>query len=510
MTPKQWLAALSDELQSDVRLLSVATDAEVPGPPSPFDLAALKHCDLQTGVGHYLIHESVSGDGDEQAIVTVNLPGDHVAAWSCPAEQADLSGRLAASVIRVQDLRMEAATQNDEIESLTAQVVDDFEELALLRALATATPAFSGEQSRHEIIRHFIEPLRTGLGTRSIAAVSAEQGQIEQVIWSGEPVANDHTIGDLIRQHRDTATRHPVIVNGPATEPDAPSADSNGIKELIVVQCQRDGRLHGWLLAFNRIENAFSDVAWAQHGFTTVQACLLETATNQLATQLNNAELIWQKEELFTDVVRALVNAVEARDPYTCGHSERVASFGRELARCAGEPASRCDQIYLTGLLHDVGKIAIPDGVLQKPGRLDEGERAIIETHTDAGWRILHQLDALKDVLPGVLYHHEHFNGQGYPDGLAGESIPLEGRILAVCDAFDAMTSDRPYRNGMPIENACEILREGSGSYWDPRLIELFVNHVDRFDAIRIAHQPREVPLRRKAVSGQPALESVN
>ena len=182
----------------------------------------------------------------------------------------------------------------------------------------------------------------------------------------------------------------------------------------------------------------------------------METATNQLAAQLHNVRLLRQKEELFTDVIRALVNAVEARDPYTCGHSERVASFARCLALVSGQPAGAHERVYLTGLLHDVGKIAIPDGVLQKPGKLNDEERAIIETHTDAGWRILHELDALRDVLPGVLYHHEHYDGNGYPDGLVGENIPIDGRILAVCDAFDAMTSDRPYRNGMPVEKALD------------------------------------------------------
>jgi HD-GYP domain-containing protein (c-di-GMP phosphodiesterase class II) len=283
--------------------------------------------------------------------------------------------------------------------------------------------------------------------------------------------------------------------------------EGGSLNEFVMVQCRSEGRLHGWLIACNRADDAMQDVPWAQLGFTTVQASLLETATNQLAAQLHNMRLLRQKEELFTDVVRALVNAVEARDTYTCGHSERVAQFGKCLAACSGESIAVCERIYLTGLLHDIGKIAIPDGVLQKPGHLDENERSIIETHTEAGWRILHELEALREVLPGVLFHHEHFNGNGYPDGLVGENIPLDGRILAVCDAFDAMTSNRPYREGMPVEKAVEILQSGAGSHWDPRLIEVFVANIDAINKIRIEHHPREQATRIAPVNGQATID---
>ena len=114
----------------------------------------------------------------------------------------------------------------------------------------------------------------------------------------------------------------------------------------------------------------------------------METTTNQLAAYLHNLRLLKQKEDLFTDVVRALVNAVDARDPYTCGHSERVALFARCLATVSGQTPETCQRIYLSGLLHDVGKIAVPDHVLQKPGKLTPEERAIIETHTESGWRV--------------------------------------------------------------------------------------------------------------------------
>ena len=146
----------------------------------------------------------------------------------------------------------------------------------------------------------------------------------------------------------------------------------------------------------------------------------------------------------------------------------------------------------------------------QKPGKLNDEEREIIETHTDSGWRILQELDALQDILPGVLYHHEHWNGNGYPDKLAGENIPIDGRILAVCDAFDAMTSDRPYRKGMEIEKAVRILREGAGEFWDPALIDTFIEHIDEVDRIRVAHKPRQQAARPAPINGVPVISSAS
>ena len=115
---------------------------------------------------------------------------------------------------------------------------------------------------------------------------------------------------------------------------------------------------------------------------------------------------------------------------------------------------------------------------------------------------LLHQLEALREALPGVLFHHEEYNGNGYPDGLVGENIPMDGRILAVCDAFDAMTSNRPYRDGMPFEKAIEILEDGAGTQWDPRLIEAFVANIDAINKIRVEHRPREQATRIAPVDG--------
>ncbi len=174
------------------------------------------------------------------------------------------------------------------------------------------------------------------------------------------------------------------------------------------------------------------------------------------------------------DVVRALTSAIDAKDPYTCGHSNRVGQVARRLAEELGGDSHMLARIYLSGLLHDTGKIGIDDTVLRKEGRLTEAEYEHIKTHAEIGHRILAGLKQLDDVLPVVLHHHEQWDGKGYPHGLAGEQIPLMARIVAVADAFDAMTSDRPYRKGLPDERLDAIMREGAGSQWDARVVDAF------------------------------------
>ena len=452
---------------------------------------------------HFRIVET---DGDTKVgMVALLLPAGGVALWYTDEHDVARSARHGQSVLRLECLQNETHQLQAEVESLTTQVMQDFEELSLIRSLSSSLKLPANHEATDEFVLASLMPLSLGVGAVSIAAVmlKGEGDVFRDPIWTSDIGIANEVIECLIRKYAEEASRHPVVRNR------AEQCDQcvmQGVNEFVLVECSSEGRRHGWIIACNRTDDDVADVPWAQLGFTTVQASLMETASNQLASQLHNIRLLKQKEELFTDVVRALVNAVEARDPYTCGHSERVASFARCLASHVGYTHSGLERIYLSGLLHDVGKIAIPDGVLQKPSRLDEKERAIIETHTDAGWRILHELEALQNVLPGVLYHHEHFNGKGYPDQLVGENIPIDGRILAVCDAFDAMTSDRPYRQGMSVDRALDILRGGSGEYWDPNLVEAFIEHVNEIDQIRTAHQPRQPANRPVPVDGIPVI----
>src|SRR5438132_5921270 len=171
-----------------------------------------------------------------------------------------------------------------------------------------------------------------------------------------------------------------------------------------------------------------------------------------------------------------LSRAIEARDPYTRGHSARVTAIAEAIARRLGWDQERLALLHVGGPLHDIGKLGISDEVLAKPGRLDEHELAQIREHPKLGARILLRVAALRGALPYVLYHHERWDGNGYPTGRAGEQIPLEARVLAVADAFDAMTSDRPYRPALSLDEALAEVERCSGTQFDPEIVRIFLD----------------------------------
>jgi HD-GYP domain-containing protein (c-di-GMP phosphodiesterase class II) len=207
---------------------------------------------------------------------------------------------------------------------------------------------------------------------------------------------------------------------------------------------------------------------------------LLEEAAVLLALQTHNLRLRGQSAQTFLGSLHAFSSAVDARDQYTRGHSDRVARLAFNLARCWGLCDSACLEIYVAGILHDIGKIGIPDRVLLKEGPLTDDEFKLIQRHPEIGYRIVQRLGHLQFALPGILYHHERWDGQGYPHGLQGNCIPLMARILAVADAFDAMTSCRPYRRSMSVEQAEQIIASGIGKQWDGLVVECFMAWLSR------------------------------
>jgi putative two-component system response regulator len=172
-------------------------------------------------------------------------------------------------------------------------------------------------------------------------------------------------------------------------------------------------------------------------------------------------------------VIYALAAAVEAKDPYTEAHTQRVAEAARRIGERLGLPEEEVEALYRGGIIHDIGKIGVPDHILLKPGELDPEEQMRMHLHPIIGENIVSPLQSSSDLLPMIRHHHEHFDGSGYPDRLSGERIPLLARIVSVCDAYDAMTSDRPYRQRRSREQALSILRGGAGRQWDPQLVSL-------------------------------------
>jgi putative nucleotidyltransferase with HDIG domain len=206
-------------------------------------------------------------------------------------------------------------------------------------------------------------------------------------------------------------------------------------------------------------------------------------ASNTLIKQ--NKSLQKKKDELekayltlnstYKNTVTTLSNAVDARDPYTAGHSERVAKISLQIGKALGLNKNQLDKLEISALFHDIGKLGVPDNILLKPGKLNKEEFEKIQEHPSIGVNILKNIDFLKDSFPIILHHHEKYAGGGYPDGISGDDIPFESRIICIADAYDAMTSDRPYRKGMSHEEAIAEIKRFKGLQFDPKVADAFL-----------------------------------
>ena len=182
-----------------------------------------------------------------------------------------------------------------------------------------------------------------------------------------------------------------------------------------------------------------------------------------------------ENRELFVGTVKALAAAIDGKDKYTRGHSERVSRVSVAIGQRLGLDEAELEKLRISSLLHDVGKIAIDDSILKKPAALTDEEFTIMKTHPQQGFKIMKNIPAMKDFLPGMYMHHEMVNGQGYPQGLKGEEIPLQAKIVSVADTFDAMTIDRPYSKGMTLQDSLDRIRSFVGTRYDGRVVEALV-----------------------------------
>lgn len=186
-----------------------------------------------------------------------------------------------------------------------------------------------------------------------------------------------------------------------------------------------------------------------------------------------------ENEKLSMQVVHSLTQAIDAKDKYTNSHSSHVAEYAREIARRHGYTATQQEDIYMMGLLHDIGKIGIPDAVINKPGKLTEAEYELIKRHPVVGAKILQSIEEMPSLYIGARWHHERYDGKGYPDGLAGKDIPEEARIIALADAYDAMASRRSYRDALPQKTVRNEILKGSGTQFDPELTVILLQMID-------------------------------
>lgn len=244
-----------------------------------------------------------------------------------------------------------------------------------------------------------------------------------------------------------------------------------GVRNLIAVPLGDADHMIGFLMATN-VQNKLD--------FDTTDIKLFNSVANQCRVFIENNHLFDDLKELFIGSLKALTNSIDAKDQYTRGHSERVAFISRwiaeHMARTRPLSQKQVHYIYLAGLLHDIGKIGVSEAVLKKRGRLTDEERAVIQAHPRIGASILAEIRQMTDIVPGVLGHHERVDGSGYPQGLKGSSIPLIARIIALADAFDAMTSKRVYRDAMNIQEAINQIEEGIGTQFDEDVAHAFLD----------------------------------
>ena len=215
--------------------------------------------------------------------------------------------------------------------------------------------------------------------------------------------------------------------------------------------------------------NSFAEVLAKRHSQIGINF------EEELVHKFNQEEIV--NHNHLIEMVTSLAGAIDAKDPYTKGHSTSVSRYSEALARAVNLPEHEVERIKIGAILHDVGKIGIPESVLKKPGKLTDEEWEIMKQHPVIGAeKVLAPNEALRDLIPIVKYHHERLDGKGYPEHLKGSQIPLAARIVSIADAYHALVSDRPYRKGMPIEKACAILKEGAGIQWDSDLVRQFIS----------------------------------
>ena len=328
----------------------------------------------------------------------------------------------------------------------------------LTRELHVSDPPERYQQTAVEAIRDAI---------RAEAVVWVPRNRREPTIIAGEiPGISTEAIRLLL-----PSQLGPTDGAGLATLTDA----APSIRDGLVVSNSAHGGV-GWLAAINGLEGA---------PLGREEADLLRPVASLIAAQRFNSRHYAELKDLLFGIIRSLTSAIDAKDPYTLGHSERVGRIAVALGTRLGLSANDRGDLYLAGLLHDVGKIGVSDAILQKPGPLTPDETLEIRSHVRIGVQILSDLKKLHHLLPAVAHHHENYDGTGYPEGLEGEEIPRIARVLAVADAFDAMSSTRPYRRRLAPEQIDHIFRTGSGVQWDPEIVDALFECREQVERIR-------------------------
>jgi HD-GYP domain-containing protein (c-di-GMP phosphodiesterase class II) len=367
-------------------------------------------------------------------------------------------------------LEQEQAAQlaEEELAGLSENLATTYEELNLLYRVSGSMEVTRQPQ---EFLQSTCDEVREVMNIETAAAVllaSPPMAEEDIVAVAGDQGSGEAAICEFLLSQIAPVLgeeRRAVLDNN-CTDPFGLAILKEGVQSWIAVPLIADERLIGVLAGLNK----------RGRDFDSVDLKLINSIGNQVSIFLANNRLYGEMRDLLMGVLHALTSAIDAKDPYTCGHSQRVALISRRIAETYGLPAETVRRIYLSGLLHDVGKIGVPESVLSKAGRLTEQEYELIKTHPAVGAKILGGIRQLDPIIESILTHHERPDGRGYPTGLKGEEVPLEGRILGLADSFDAMTSDRTYRDAMPLGKVIDEIRANAGTQFDPEMVETLLS----------------------------------
>lgn len=389
----------------------------------------------------------------------------------------------------LEDLR--SINQNDKtIELFSEQLGDSYEVVTTLQELGRSMGSLREPAG---IIQDGIEEIASTLDYNWVACIINEDQNITDVLntttlQAGELNLDESQLQSVLEfiknfepiGNADTTEIYPVVNGMLELEP-----------QLLVHPIERNNESLGFLIAGGKNGD---DPQVSSH-----ETKLMESISGMLGACMENAELYHRQHLTFIGTIKALSAAIDAKDQYTRGHSERVAMLSAMLAVKVGYSEEEAERIRISGLVHDVGKIGVAESVLCKPSRLTDDEFDQIKTHPRIGYEIVKDIPDLQDILPGVLHHHERFDGNGYPGKLVGNEIPHMARIMALADTFDAMSSNRAYRTGMSRDKVFAEFRKCAGTQFDPDLVEPFLKlDFSIYDSM-VAKHKAQTPIEKAA-----------
>ncbi|MBF0318959.1 MAG: HD domain-containing protein [Nitrospirae bacterium] len=361
---------------------------------------------------------------------------------------ADDAGKAAAIVSLVNHI----AGAEMEKKALATETLDKYSELTMLYDFVEKVNTFNVKEIAAFLIKHVSEQIKAD--NVSVMLINDKTGLPVVIAESG----SDNGIGRVLLSGK------AEIINDCPSDPRCRN-----------VACTVSSLVCSPMKAKDKTLGVVTASTTEPYNYSADDLKFFCTLVSQAAFAMDNARLYESLKNAFIKTVYTLAETIEKRDPYTGGHTKRVSNYSIAIAETLGISAVDRERLELASVLHDIGKIGVSDNVLRKASKLTDEEFDEIKTHPMCGQEILSYIEELKNIIPGVKSHHERIDGRGYPDGLKGQEIDLIARIIAVADSFDAMTSDRPYRKGLPLEAALEELRKCSGTQFDTMVVEAFI-----------------------------------